>query len=176
MGKGQKKVLAELQAAIKAMQNPAANPAQNYLTQSAIEGAEFMKKGDFSQLPKGQFFDFKTPVEDMKQYDRLMNVGNTGTFALGDNEGSGKALALAGDYRKNMFARSAADNYQNNIRGASARIQGGLEQAAGAKGQTDQSVVGALQGLYRSMPQGGGFMSMLPSLIGAGTSLATKFL
>lgn len=160
---------------IQQMQNPAANPAQKYLTDSAIAQADALKTGDYANLPN-HVFDFSSPVEDMKKFDLMQNIGGDGTYALGDAGGAGKAMQLAGDWRKNMFARSSGENFQNNVRNAFAATDNKLAQAAGHKTGQDQAVFNAMQGLYGMAPKGGGFMSMLPSLIGAGTSLATKFL
>lgn len=166
MGKMSKQVQAQLLAAITAMQNPKNNEAQNFLTTEAMAGADVLKKGDYSQLPKGMFFNFKSPIEEMKQYDNLQNVGAEGTYALGDNEGAGKAMALAGDYRKNMFANQRANNYQDNVSNAATNIRAGLGQAAGAKGETDRAVIDSLQSFYGSIPKTSGFMSVLGPALG----------
>lgn len=155
MGKKSDKIYAELLASIKAMQNPASNPAQNYLTQEAMAGADFLKKGEYSQLPKGMFFNFKNPTEQLEQYKKFANVNQGGTFALangqgGDMGGRTKATDLQGKYLKDRFARDAGQNYQDNISLAAGNIQGALGQAAGAKGQTDANVISALQNLYGS--------------------------
>lgn len=150
IGKKQDKIFAQLTAAIAAMQNPKSNEAQNYLTQDAIAGAEWLKKGDFSSLPKGQFFDFQMPQQQLDQYKKFANVNQGGTFALGDTGGRSAATSLQGKFLKDKFARDAGQNYQNNISGAAGNIRGALGQAAGAKGQTDANVISALQGLFGS--------------------------
>ncbi|HXG82647.1 MAG TPA: hypothetical protein VNI84_01345 [Pyrinomonadaceae bacterium] len=169
MGKKKDRLYTQLLAAITKMQNPESNPAQNYLTQESMAGAEFLKKGDFAQLPKGMFFDFQMPGEQLKQYKNLKDVGSEGTFALGADGGG--AHENAKNYLTDKFARDAAQNYQTNISGAASNIRGGLGQAAGAKGATDANVIGALQGLYSSMPKGGGLMSVLGPLMGMGGQL-----
>ena len=63
MGRKEKEIYSSLLAAIKNMQNPASNPAQNALTNEALAAADVIKKGDFTHLPKGMFFDFDSPVE-----------------------------------------------------------------------------------------------------------------
>lgn len=155
MGKKQNAIYEQLLASIKAMQNPASNPAQNYLTQEAMAGADFLKKGEYSQLPKGMFFNFKNPTEQLDQYKKFANVNQGGTFALangqgGDMSGRSKATDLQGKYLRDRFARDSSQNYQDNISLAAGNIQGALGQAAGAKGQTDANVISALQNLYGS--------------------------
>jgi hypothetical protein len=167
------KTLEDLTKKIADLSNPESNPAQNYLTQEAIQGAEYFKKGDYSSVPKGMFFNFQSPVDQMKQFDNYSNVGKEGNYALADNEGMGNAISLAGDYRKNLFARDASQNFQNNIAGASDTIRGALGQASGAKGATDASTINALQGLYQLQPKGNG---ALPGLAKAGFSIAKNFI
>lgn len=160
MGKKTERMLrdaiAQMQAQIAQMQRPESNPAQQYLTNQALEGAEWMKKGDYSQLPKGMFFDFKTPVEETDRYKKLVNINQGGTFALGDGAGAGKAMKIQNQYLTDKFARDASQNYQDNVSNAGMKIRGGLEQAAGAKSGQDAAVISALQGLtssLSSMPQ-----------------------
>lgn len=155
MGRKQNEIYNQLLASIKAMQNPANNAAQNFLTTEAMAGADFLKKGEYSQLPKGMFFNFKNPTEQLDQYKKFANVNQGGTFALangagGDMSGRSKATDLQGKYLKDRFARDASQNYQDNISLAAGNIQGALGQAAGAKGQTDANVISALQNLYGS--------------------------
>lgn len=159
------------------MQNPAANPAQNFLTTEALSGADFLKKGDYSQLPKGMFFDFKMPGEQLDQYKKFANVNQGGTFALangasGDMGGRTNATALQGKYLKDKFARDASQNYQDNISLAAGNIRGSLQNAAGAKSNTDASVISALQNLYGSPALnkpgiGGALLGMAGQLGGA---------
>lgn len=151
----------EMMAMIKSMQNPASNPAQNFLTNEAIGAANFMKGGEFGKaLPKGMFFNFQQPAEQVKEYEKLANVGKTGTFALGDGGGMGKAMSTQSQFLGDKFARDASQNYQNNIQGAAGQIQNSLGQAAGAKSQNDQAVFSAMQGLggmpFMNKPSGWG--------------------
>jgi hypothetical protein len=151
MGKKQNAIYAELLKAIKSMQDPKSNPAQDFLTNQAIEAANWMKKGDYSQLPKGMVFDFQMPAEQMKQYQMASNVSKDGTFALGDDGmGSKGAMATQGKFLGDKFARDAAQNYQNNISGVGQKASAMLGQAAGAKSGNDQAIIAALQGLYGS--------------------------
>lgn len=145
--------LAQLQAAIAQMQNPASNPAQQFLTQQALDGANYFNKGEFSTLPKGMFFDFKLPQEDIARYKKLTNVNQGGTFALAGNSagGRGKAQALQGKYLSDRFARDAQQNYQDNISNAAKNVQGGLAQAAGAQSQNQAQIVSALSNMYSNM-------------------------
>lgn len=150
MGKKQNAVYAEMMALLKKMQNPEENKAQNFLTTEALAGADWLKKGDFSQLPKGMFFDFQMPAEQMRQYEKASNVGRTGTFALGDHGGMGAAVKTQSQFLGDKFARDAAQNYQNNVRGVGDKVQNSLIQASGAKSQNDSAVITALQNLYGS--------------------------
>jgi len=145
--------LAQLQAAITQMQNPASNPAQQFLTQQALEGANYFKKGEYSNLPKGMFFDFKMPQEDILKYKKLTNVNQGGTFALAGNNtgGRGSAQALQGKYLSDRFARDTQQNYQDNISNAAKNVQGGLAQAAGHQSQNNAQVVSALSSMYSNM-------------------------
>ena len=172
MGKKQDKVYAELMAMIKSMQDPAKNPAQQYLTNEALAGAEFLKKGEYGQLPKGMFFNFQGPAEQIKQYQKFANVGREGTFGLGDGGGMGAAMDTQSKFLGDRFARDAAQNYQNNIAGAAADIRGGLASAAGAKSSNDQAIIGALQGVgnlpFLNKPgMGGALLGLAGSLGGA---------
>lgn len=146
----------QMQAEIKKMSDPANNPAQQYLTNEAIAGADWLKKGDFSQLPKGMYFDFKNPVEQNEQYKKLANVNQGGTFALADGSGRGDAQGIQSKYLSDKFARDASQNYQDNIANAAGNIRSGLGAAAGAKTGLDQQIFGALQGMsgtLQAMPQ-----------------------
>jgi len=177
MGKRQDQIYSQLLAAITKLQNPENNKAQNFLTTEAMAGAEFLKKGDFSQLPKGMFFDFKMPAEMMNAYKKAINVNQGGTFALaggggGDMGGRTKAQSLQSKYLSDKFARDSAQNYQDNIANAAGNIRGSLAQAAGATTQNQMGVIGALQGLYGSPALnkpgiGGQLLGMAGSLGGA---------
>jgi len=177
MGKKQDAIYSQLLAAITKLQNPENNKAQNFLTTEAMAGAEFLKKGDFSQLPKGMFFDFKMPAEMMNAYKKAINVNQGGTFALaggggGDMGGRTKAQSLQSKYLSDKFARDSAQNYQDNIANAAGNIRGSLAQAAGATTQNQMGVIGALQGLYGSPALnkpgiGGQLLGMAGSLGGA---------
>ena len=90
--KQQKRAFAALEAAVAKLSQPENNPAQNALTQEALAGADYLKKGDFSSLPKGQYFNFEMPAAQLEKYRNLTNVGNEGTFALGE-------LGLGGEIR-----------------------------------------------------------------------------
>ena len=140
-------LIAQMQAQITKMQEPAANPTQTFLTNQALSGAEYLNKGDYSAMPKGMFFDFKNPVEQNQQYKKLINVNQGGTFALADNGGRGQATGLQKQYLSDKFARDASQNYQDNIQTASEKIRGALGQASEYKTGLDQRVVSAYQGL-----------------------------
>jgi len=157
VGKKQNAIYEQLLASIKAMQNPANNQAQNALTTEALAGPDVLKKGEYRSLPKGMFFNFENPTQQLEQYKKFANVNQGGTFALAANGAAGdsmggrsKATDLQGKYLKDRFARDSSQNYQNNISLAAQNIQGALGQAAGAKGQTDANVISALQNLYGS--------------------------
>lgn len=171
MGKKQNQIYSELLAAIKSMQDPKNNPAQDYLTKEALAGADFLKKGEFSQLPKGMFFDFTLPSETIKQYNKFSNVGREGSFALGDTGGQGAAMGLQSKYLGDKFARDASANFQENIRGAAGNIRGGLASAAGAKSGNDQAVISAFQNLLGSPMLNK--PSMLGSILGMAGSLGS---
>lgn len=174
MGKKQDAIYQQLLAAITALQKPESNPAQNALTQEALSSADYFKKGDFSSMPKGMVFDFKAPQEQMKQYQNLTNVGNEGTFALGADGGDSQKIAK--NYLNDKFARDASQNYQDNISGAANKTKDMLAQAAGAKGQTDNSVISALSSLYQNMPKSNGWLGGLLSMGGAlGSAALTKW-
>ena len=85
--------------------------------------------------------------------------------------GRSKATDLQGKYLKDRFARDASQNYQNNIAGAGMDIRNALGQAAGAKGQTDASIISALQGLYGSpalnKPSGWGSVLVMAGQLGS---------
>lgn len=136
-----------MNAQISKMNDPASNPAQQYLTNQAISGSNWLQKGDYSSLPKGSFFNFETPVAQNEQYKKLANVSQGGTFALSDMGGMGSAQNLQKQYLTDKFARDASQNYQNNIAGAAGNIQGALGQAAGAKTGLDSQIVNSMQGL-----------------------------
>ena len=55
MSKQEKEIWAKLTAALDRQMNPASNPAQQFLTNQALAGADYINKGDFRQLPKGQY-------------------------------------------------------------------------------------------------------------------------
>jgi len=148
--------IAQMQAQIAKMQEPSSNPAQQYLTNEALAGAEYFKKGDFSQKPKGMFFDYQMPAEQNEQYKKMANISQGGTFALGDSGGQTGAQGIQTKYLSDKFARDASQNYQNNVKDAASNVRGGLGAAAGAKSQNDGQIMSALQGLtgvLGSMPQ-----------------------
>lgn len=138
---------------IQKMKNPEENKAQSYLTTEALAGADWLKKGDFSSLPKGMFFDFQMPGEQLKQYNSAANATKTGTFALGagdDGGMSGRVMDTQSKYLADKFGRDTAQNYQNNIAGVGQKVQGALTQASGAKSGNDAAIMSALQGLMSS--------------------------
>lgn len=161
--------LAQMQAQITKMGEPSNNPAQQYLTNEALAGADWLKKGDYSQLPKGMFFDFKGPVEQNTQYKKALNVNQGGTFALGDGAGAGQAMGIQKQYLSDKFARDASQNYQDNVSNAATNVRGGLASAAGAKSNNDQAVMSALQGMtgiLGSIPQKQPWYSGLMGAVG----------
>lgn len=168
-----------MKAEIAALKNPANNPAQQYLTNEALAGAEFLKKGEYSSLPKGMFFDFQAPAANIDRYKKMVNVGQGGTFALGDNAGMGNAMATQKNYLSDKFARDEANNYQNNIREAAGTIRGALGGAAGAKSDNDARILQALQGMTGAigqMPQSQSKLGSILGLIGGiGSSAITKW-
>lgn len=176
MGKRQNAIYSQLLAAINKLQNQDSNPAQKWLTNEALAGADWLKKGEFSSLPKGMFFDFQNPAEQMKQYQKYANVSADGTYALGDGSGSteGRSAAqgLQSKYLKDKFARDASQNYQNNITGAANNIRGALGGAANASAQNSQQVISALSGLYGSpaLNRPSGWGSVLGMIGGLGSS------
>ncbi len=173
MSKEQKALYAQMTAMLAQMQNPATNPAQQYLTNEALAGADYLKKGDFSTLPKGMFFDFKMPQEDIARYKKLTNVNQGGTFALANNMGAGgrsKAQALQGKYLSDRFARDTQQNYQDNISKASGNIRGGLQQAAGYKTNQDSAIMSALNQTYQHAPKGFNWGSLLGGIGGMASS------
>ena len=141
-------LITQMKNEIAAMKDPKNNPAQNYLTQEALAGGEFLKKGEFSSLPKGMFFDFQQPAEEIQQYKKLANVNQGGTFALAGNSagGMGQAQATQKNYLTDRFARDASQNYQNNISNAAGNIRGALGAAAGAKDDLDSRIISAIHG------------------------------
>lgn len=160
------------------MQNPASNPSQQFLTNQALEGANYFQKGEFSTLPKGMFFDFKMPQEDILKYKKLTNVGQGGTFALARNGegGRSRAQALQGKYLSDRFARDTMQNYQDNISNASGRVTAGLQQAAGAKSGQDSQVISALQNMYSMMANQPEKKSKWGSILGGIGSIAGSFI
>lgn len=179
-GTGDKK---KKEAELKALQDEVtslknvqkSNPAQNFLTTSAIDAANQLKAGDFSQLPKGQFFNFNNPIEEAKQFENFENVGKEGRFALADNGGMTNAFKLAGDFRKNKFARDASQNFQDNVANASANVTTQLGQAAGATNENNMNVINAMTGLYRT-PLPKGDSSNFMNLLSGGIKLASAFI
>lgn len=149
----QQAIFSQLQAQIAAMNNPKSNPAQDYLSTEALAGADYLKKGEFSKLPRGMFFNFQMPAEQINQYKKYADVNQGGTFGLANNGGRSKATALQGQYLKDKFARDAGQNYQNNISDAATNIRGGLAQAAGASSNNASAVTSALGNLYNSIPR-----------------------
>ncbi len=150
LSKEEKALYAQLTAAISHMQDPHSNPAQEYLSNQAIAGADWLNKGDYSQLPKGMFFDFSMPAAQDETYKKLSNVSQGGTFALADSGGRGAATQNQNKYLQDRFARDASQNYQDNISKAAGNIQGGLAQASGANVQNQQGVISALSSLFNS--------------------------
>lgn len=160
-----------MKAQIAKMQEPSQNPAQQYLTNEALSGAEWLKKGDYSQKPTGMFFDFKGPAEQIEQYKKYSDVSQDGTFALADGAGRGEAQNLQNKYLKDKFARDASQNYQDNISNAAGNIRAGLGAAADAKSGLDTRVMSAMQGLtgiLGSMPQKTPWWQ---SILGAGAGI-----
>ncbi len=150
MSKEEKALYSQLTAAIANMQNPKSNPAQDYLTNQALAGANFLQGNDYGTLPKGMFFNFDTPAKSIDQYKKYSNVGQGGTFALADNAGRGQAQQLQGKYLQDKFARDASDNFQNNISNAAGQIQGALGQSSGASSENQINSINALSSLFNS--------------------------
>lgn len=145
-----------MQEQINAMKNPKSNPAQEALTNEALTGYEWLKRGDYAQKPTGMFFDFKNPVEQAEQYKKFANVNQGGTFALGDNAGKGQAQGLQSKYLSDKFARDASQNYQDNISNSAGNIRSALAGAAGQAGDQQAQIASAIGGfgkLVASMPQ-----------------------
>lgn len=142
----------QLLSQITALQNPKTNEAQNYLTTAATEGADWLKKGEYDTLPKGLFFNFKMPGEQLDQYKKYADVNQGGTFALSNGgDGRSKATGVQSKYLSDKFARDASQNYQDNIGQAAGNIQGALAQASGASSQNSSSIINALGGMYSSL-------------------------
>lgn len=162
MSREEKQIFASLQAQLAAMQNPASSPAQQALTDQALAGSQYFQKGDYSTLPKGMFFDFQQPTDQINQYKKLTNVGQGGTFALANNGNVGgrtAATANAGQYLNDKFARDAEQNYQTNISNASNRVVSGLQEAGSAKSQNDSAILSALSSMYNKPHQSSGILS-----------------
>ena len=169
--KEEKALYNKIMSLIDVQMQPQSNPAQDFLTNQALAGADYLNKGDFSSLPKGMYFDFELPSEQLKNYKNLTNAGAEGTFALGADDGG-----LQKNYLSDKFARDASLNYQNNIKDASDNIKAGLSQAAGAKSGNDSAIISGLEGMMGKSPQGFQWSSLLPGAMNMGTSLLTKFL
>lgn len=140
-----------------------ANPAQDALTSSALAGNDWLQKGDYSQLPKGMFFNFQQPAEALDQYKKYANVGQGGTFALAQGNPGGRSAAtgLQGQFLQDRFARDASQNYQNNIANAGSQIQSALGQSSGANLQSQAL---DLQGQQVNNNLSQGTLGMLGSL------------
>lgn len=170
MSKEQKALYAKLTSMIDQMSRPQSNPAQNYLTNEALAGANWLKAGDYSSLPKGMFFNFEMPQEQLDRYKKAANVSQGGTFALaanapgGDVNGRTSATNLQGKYLQDKFARDSGLNYQNNVANAAQNVYGALGQSANATSQNQANVVNALQGAFSSLPQ---HQSVWGSILGA---------
>jgi hypothetical protein len=165
MSKEEKALYAKLTAALDKQANPASNPAQEFLTNQALSGGDFISKGDFRTLPKGMYFNFEMPGEQLQKYRNAVNVGSEGSFALGDGAGAGKAMGLSKQYLVDKFARDSAQNYQNNIAQASANVNQGLQQASGYQTGQQQAVIGALQSAMQVAPKGFRWSSLIPGAI-----------
>lgn len=150
MSKAEKQLFSQLQATIANLQNPKSNPAQDYMSTQALQGAQFLQGNDYGTLPKGLFFNFDTPATAINQYKKYSNVGQGGTFALADNAGRGQAQQLQGKYLQDKFARDASQNFQNNIANASGNIQNALSQSAGATNENQINSINALSSLFNS--------------------------
>lgn len=179
MGKKQTAIYNQLLAAINKLQNPASNPAQQYLTNEALAGADWLKKGEFSSLPKGMFFDFKAPAQNIKDYNKYANVSTDGTYALGGGDGTGgrtNAQGLQSKYLADKFARDASQNYQDNISNAAGNIRSALGGAANANAQNSQQVISALGGLFGSpaLNRQSGWGGVLGILGGLGSSALNR--
>lgn len=140
-------LISQMQGQIGKMNDPASNPAQQYLTNQAIGASNWLQKGDYSSLPKGSFFNFQMPTEQNDQYKKLANVSQGGTFALSDAGGRGQAQNMQKQYLSDKFARDASQNYQNNVANAAGNVQNALGQAAGAKTGLDSQIINSMQGL-----------------------------
>ncbi len=138
-------------AEITALKTPAANPAQSLLQTDAIEGANWLKKGEYSSKPGNIFFDFEMPGKQLDSYKKTANVNQGGTFALANNEGRSKATGVQSKYLGDKFARDVAQNYQSNIGQSAGNIRNALTQSSGAASGTNSSVINALGGIYSSL-------------------------
>jgi len=176
MSKEGRAIFAKLTAALDKQANPAENPAQQFLTNQALAGADFINKGDFRTLPKGQYFNFEMPEEQLKQYKEAVNVGNEGSFALGDNEGAGKSMELSKQYLIDKFARDSSLNFQNNIAQANENVNQGLQQASGYQTNQNSAVISALQGAMQVAPKGFRWSSLLPGAISGAANVASGLL
>lgn len=165
MSKEEKALFAKLSAAIDKQMQPQSNPAQQFLTNQSLQGADFINKGDFRTLPKGMYFNFEMPGEQLKKYKDALNSGSEGTFALGDNAGAGNAMGLNKQYLMDKFARDTSQNYQNNIAQASSNVNAGLQQASGYETGQQQAVIGSLQAGLSAAPKGFRWSSLLPGAI-----------
>lgn len=172
-------MIAQMQAQISKMSEPKNNPALDFLTNEALSGAEYLKKGDYSQMPKGMFFDYKNPVEQNQQYKKAINVNQGGTFALADNGGAGNAMGLQKQFLSDKFARDSAQNYQDNISNSAGSIRSALGGVASGKGEQDTRIMSAMQGLtgiLGAMPEKKKWWeSIIGPAAGIAGSLITKF-
>lgn len=174
MSREQKQLYNTMNQLLQKQMQPESNPAQNFLTNQALESAEFIKSGDYRQLPKNSYFNFEMPEEQRRKYMESINIGGEGRFALGDNAGEGKAMGLAKNYLADKFARDTSLNFQNNISNASNNITAGLQQASGYKTGNDAAIINALQSAYSMAPKGFSWSGLIGGALNAGTQLLSK--
>lgn len=167
----------EMRRYLQRLQDDDNNPAQKWLTQHALGAANWLTQGDYSQLPKGMFYNFEMPEESNRRAKRAFDVNQLGTFSLGDNGGRTKAAGLQTQYLKDRFARDTSLNYQNNIAQAAGNIQNALAQASGAKTGMDSQIISAFNSLNQSpwLKRGGG-NNWLGGLMQAGAQIGSAFI
>lgn len=172
MGKKYDALMAQLAAAYKAMNTP--SPYETQLSNELSNLNKWLDAGDYRHLPQGLSIPMLSLADSQKL--RQMTRGSLGQAAAGVQNPN--LLAQQRELDDNRFAQEEGNEYSGAINDLINRKYGLLSDL---QGQYSNRMRGGVEGAtamlnaYQNRPRSG-WGNILGNMIGAGASIATKFI